>query len=295
MNWCRQMYSNPDYSVKLALAQERCVELQQEVAAYWAAEPFELEHDIHPATHQELSALSGVDGPPDYPFTADRSDLTAYVLRFRYEREPDLQKWSVVVGEIVHNLRSALDNLIYSLAVEASGQDPPPGANQLQFPICKTEESYKQQLAKGRVAPLDISTQTLVKELQPFASVANWGLAVVQHLNNSDKHRKLTVHAVRPASYSMSTVTMEGGYSPPSWVNLGTIAPGDWISTTLSPQPVDLSTYAVELYVAVEGVPWPDGQTTHVELFELLGRIGLDIEVGVLKLGGVVLAYPRES
>lgn len=39
-------------------------------------------------------------------------------------REPPMTDWGVVIGDIVHNLRSALDQLVWQLTL-ASGKTPP--------------------------------------------------------------------------------------------------------------------------------------------------------------------------
>src|SRR4051794_32749877 len=65
------------------------------------------------------------------------SDDTGSVHKVFVEviEEPPLDRWSLVAGDCVHNLRSALDNLIYAIAIYQSRQNPPPDDKSLQFPI----------------------------------------------------------------------------------------------------------------------------------------------------------------
>src|SRR5947208_6882158 len=44
-------------------------------------------------------------------------------------------RWSLICGDAIHNLRSALDHLIYAVAVREFKSDPPPNERNLQFPI----------------------------------------------------------------------------------------------------------------------------------------------------------------
>jgi hypothetical protein len=74
---------------------------------------------------------------------------------------------SVIVGEIVHGLRSSLDNLIYALAIRESKQGPPPFWKRLEFPIYKDEADFNNQWQK-RLSIFSQGARTLIKDLQPF-------------------------------------------------------------------------------------------------------------------------------
>jgi hypothetical protein len=49
-----------------------------------------------------------------------------HALYLRLRKEPDFQRWGLLLGDGMHNLRSALDLAVYELAIRASGKDPPP-------------------------------------------------------------------------------------------------------------------------------------------------------------------------
>jgi hypothetical protein len=53
--------------------------------------------------------------------------------------------WGVQVGEIVHNLRSALDHSIWELVILTTGR-PPALPTKNQFPIFKSKDGF---LARG--------------------------------------------------------------------------------------------------------------------------------------------------
>jgi hypothetical protein len=52
---------------------------------------------------------------------------------------------TLILGEFLYQLRSALDNCLYAVAVIVSGSNPPPGASALQWPICDTAEAFTKQ------------------------------------------------------------------------------------------------------------------------------------------------------
>jgi hypothetical protein len=60
-------------------------------------------------------------------------------LILRVLKLPALERWSLVAADCVHNLRCALDHLVYAIAVYESGQDPPPNHRGLQFPIAERQ------------------------------------------------------------------------------------------------------------------------------------------------------------
>jgi hypothetical protein len=107
-------------------------------------------------------------------------------------------EWSLVVGEILFNLRSALDHLAWSL-VELDGGTPGIGT---QFPIRPSPFDKKGRLVGASIEPpiRDPHIRDLVEEVQPyrepmgepapFTESPLWRLA---KLNNIDKHRLLLV------------------------------------------------------------------------------------------------------
>src|SRR5258707_1742458 len=62
-------------------------------------------------------------------------EFTEHSLIYRCTQEPDLLDWSLVFGDCIHNLRCALDHLVYAIAAHESKKSPPPRWNQLAFPI----------------------------------------------------------------------------------------------------------------------------------------------------------------
>lgn len=131
---------------------------------------------------------------------------------FAVENTPlPLARWGVVFGNIVHNLRSALDNLVYVLSVahqRTIGLDPDAfpyalksGWRHISFPVCNDRANWKSVCAT-QLKLIDPDLCTFFQELQPFDD-GNFRqdfpefhpFALLQDLWNRDKHHELSVVA----------------------------------------------------------------------------------------------------
>ena len=93
---------------------------------------------------------------------------------------------SILVGEIVYNLRAALDYLIYELAFLDSGVRQ----EKTQFPICEWPKSWgTKHTQEDMLRGLSDTHKGDIKLLQPFSS-CEW-TGKLQALSNPDKHKTL--------------------------------------------------------------------------------------------------------
>ena len=124
----------------------------------------------------------------------ERVDERRYVCRL--EGAPTLPpEFTTVVGDCLHNQRSALDHLAWQLVLRDGGV---PDRRRTQFPILLKEPSEGVKVAGG----VSEGTVERLVELQPFTwakrgtsqeSAELSPLAVLRRLNNVDKHRGLLV------------------------------------------------------------------------------------------------------
>ncbi|MBI3595896.1 MAG: hypothetical protein HY203_01935 [Nitrospirae bacterium] len=96
----------------------------------------------------------------------------------------------VLIGEVVYNLRAALDYLVFLLAAIDSGQLQ----EQTQFPIIDDEKDFSAQI-KSRLKGVSSQHVAAIRSLQPFAGCAWTG--ELRDLSNPDKHRHLIAVAHR--------------------------------------------------------------------------------------------------
>jgi hypothetical protein len=124
------------------------------------------------------------------PFTTDKilSDdgLCASVV-LRVHQQPLLDEWALLFGDAVHNLRSALDSLVWELA-HFDGREPrnPKG---LYFPIITDEVNWPRAARMLESCPAEVIER--IRLMQPFLiqDAGPSGLEVLGDLSNQDKHR----------------------------------------------------------------------------------------------------------
>ncbi len=122
-------------------------------------------------------------------FYAQRSENVLRVVAL----EPPPAMFGVIIGDCVHNLRSALDNLVYDLAISYIGFAPLPEdlAKRLEFPIFGNR-AMKPGEHRTKIGCINPRAQTVIKRLQPcrrgddFVYHPLWKL---RELSNFDKHR----------------------------------------------------------------------------------------------------------
>lgn len=112
-----------------------------------------------------------------------------FVLTVR-QSEPVPSRFAVLCGEWLYNLRSCLDYTIWATAAYDSGQVPPPGGGNLQYPIYDSVHHWERNLY--RLKALDDRHRRMLRHMQPFAGDldANF-LARLNELARLDRHRRL--------------------------------------------------------------------------------------------------------
>ena len=146
---------------------------------------------------------------------AERDPKTGeYAYRVRVGRAPD-PEWGVFIGEIAHNLRSALDGLVHQLVLD-NGETP---TIRNQFPVFLVGRTIRKQKSGGGPIPhfegdgrtmlkgVSKEHQAKIERLQPYKRANQHGLAdfgkdnylyLLKELNNADKHRLIQVIGVKP-------------------------------------------------------------------------------------------------
>jgi hypothetical protein len=153
-----------------------------------------------------------------------------YGLSVRREAPAEI---STVIGDVLHNLRSALDSLAHQLAVWSKGQTLTEDEElRTSFPWCKYSSEYDRLMRRvGLYAP---EAQNAMRVVQPFywaemdnepdpqwqqhyEDEENFGWSLIHRLsqlNNIDKHRRLTV--LRVGVFRLFRVGGEAG-RPDMW------------------------------------------------------------------------------
>ena len=108
---------------------------------------------------------------------------------FRFKKYIDIpqEPWGLILGDAVHNARSALDYLAWRLA----GSDL--ADIRTQFPICLTPDKFKD--AYWRLKRIDSDALAEIGKLQPYnrPDPKRHSLWLLQELDARDKHKLITV------------------------------------------------------------------------------------------------------
>lgn len=153
------------------------------------------------------------------PEPTEVPDRIAY--RLRYHQTPRVEI-STTIGDVLHNLRSALDALAYGVAESVVGRTLTRTEEKaVEFPICVTPGEFDAYFTNPRrperAVMFNAKARKALREQQPFAIAEHWehatarerqkryieefrwsGLPRLRHLHNIDKHRRLAVMAWWP-------------------------------------------------------------------------------------------------
>ncbi len=129
---------------------------------------------------------------PIFPVTTElQNEGTSYVFLVG-ATQPVPERFSVLIGEIVHQLRSSLDHLFAALIL----QNGRPVDHKDSFPIFDSVQRYKRACSLGMLDKVSATARAIIEKAQPcFASSTPLDtiLCAVRDLNNADKHRMLVV------------------------------------------------------------------------------------------------------
>ena len=121
---------------------------------------------------------------------------------------------ALILGDALHNLRAALDNLVYALAIAQTEKDPPDDETRLAFPICTKPELFDGQ--RFRIASLNEKTRAAIERLQPYNRLNPGGwfmpLWFLSSLNDVDKHRLLHIAATAAKIEDFEIGAASGSY-----------------------------------------------------------------------------------
>lgn len=124
-------------------------------------------------------------------FSRGEFDTDTWEWIERYVGPQPPLRWGVLLGDCVHNLRSALDHLICQIALLDGGTME--DCAKSQFPIAsKSEEQYELMAVRQLPGCLTEKHRAMVRQPQPFCSKNGPDsnpLSVLAHFSNTDKHR----------------------------------------------------------------------------------------------------------
>jgi hypothetical protein len=151
--------------LKVERAKEHIRDLELELKAFFDTKPYIVGTKRNPQTRQLIYYLVSVKGVPD--------------------------RIAVIAGDILQNLRSALDHLAYALFMVGPGGAGGSPAKHVYFPISDDAAKYAVE-SPGKVKGMRQDAIDAVNAAKPYKG-GNDALWVLHKLNNVDKHRFVIV------------------------------------------------------------------------------------------------------
>lgn len=137
-----------------------------------------------------------------YPVTLSAkfdSQSGEHIFRVAQFPEHLLMRFGLVVGDCVHNFRSALDYLVWQLSVYGRDGRKPRKPKKVQFPIMDIPpadmESPKDFLGGGTLCDVLPAHRAIIEGWQPYNPYQGWKhhaghpFAILRDLSNRDKHQ----------------------------------------------------------------------------------------------------------
>ena len=173
-----------DSRVKLARADRHIKELNRNLERFLQSSPYSIISQFDP-------------------------ELPGYRLWGKVHRQLR-QEWTALLGDAIHNLRAALDNIAWDLAGH------PINDNLIEFPIFDTEYKFEHNRINGtrKMRGMSTAVQDIIIGLQPYKSPHGKTpdlepLWLVQRLDIEDKHHRLNLVGAT-SSTATSSLTAPG-------------------------------------------------------------------------------------
>ena len=146
-------------AAKLKRATDLIVELKRALTAYLAKEPFKVETRAQSDGAEDMIFRLKLDVPGEIP---------------------------AILGDVVHNMMSALDHLVYHLALRGSAS--PEQLGNLYFPTSTTKQEFELGPLK-RLAGLKLAERDLIASFEPYGGGRGAILHGLKKLDILDKHK----------------------------------------------------------------------------------------------------------
>jgi hypothetical protein len=116
------------------------------------------------------------------------------VRDWRFSGSPLPERFSVIIGEVIHQLRSSLDHLVWQLVIAHSTEKT---SNHLEFPIFREPGKYP-TAARRKIKGVSLTAAKRIEGLQPYHATGNiedHPLLITHNLDIIDKHQLLIIVA----------------------------------------------------------------------------------------------------
>jgi len=132
------------------------------------------------------------------------ADGTQEAWVFQFEAVPE--DLPIMIGEVLHNLRTALDHLAVALAVQHSGS-----SSGVYFPFGKSKDIFENEVRR-KTKKLPRDAVNLIRSLKPYKG-GNDLLWSIHDLNREDKHIRLAPFVVNFGMLFSTLIVYDSAFS----------------------------------------------------------------------------------
>lgn len=241
----------------------------------WAATKCEHANDLALRLQEDLKAWGRLPNDMlDYIVADDELSFDVW-LSDSFPRPP-VQGWSLLLGDVVHNLRAALDAMVWQYVDAAALNESQQRG--IYFPLCLTEEDWRDKAPRTlRTVPDEIVER--IRHEQPFLmkDPGQCVLNLIHDLDRHDKHRQMvgTRAVVTEARFDLEVFTdlrwPKKGQRPLDLLPFE-LEPGSLVLKGRSPHPIKRVVGRIELELDFWFAPGlPIGESI-IEMLEMMTR-----------------------
>lgn len=193
------------------------------------------------------------------------ADFTRYSVILRIEKAPDFERWALLLGDAVHNLRAALDHLVYAISVHELKTDPPHNEGVSAFLINDSPNDFRSKY--WRIKDLSRTVCAAIESVQPYNrkhALLPPLLAVLRDLDDSDKHRLIPVVLSQPTEgYFENIRNLIAGQQVAFIIHAGSVKDGTEVGAIVLDRPTLNVQYnfQISLSIAARHAVGPKGHT----------------------------------
>ncbi len=216
-------------------------------------------------------------------------DSTRYSIFLRENEPAPLLRWTLMVGDCLNNLRSALDYLVYAVAIADTGKNPPLFEKKLQFPITSSRSEFDEVVGRRKqLGEISNPVMMVFESLQPYNRPHKTlppVLGILRDLNNTDKHRliRLAYGAVSKGNFGFQGAFPPDGRIIEPVANQGEVKDGTEVFAMVCDRPtpdMQWDQTILEIVVAIwHGKRDPSGPdwSSHTESGALIEEISAEV------------------
>lgn len=204
------------------------------------------------------------------------SDTSARTVcaQWTLDEVPDYTRCALLMGDVIHNLRAAMDHAVWAITPERIQMGSP---RDVAFPLYTTEQAFEKWLRKRRrwYGPTVVE---IIRSQQPFHAGADklHPLHILQFLSNTDKHQLLNVVANNLVDFGEVQVHPNPDGAVRSKINDGIVKAGAVLASVEFARPATTGPVDVLSVFAFEQVfryVTPSGDQIWLQLGEAMNQV----------------------